>query len=80
MIRHVYTPAAATVTPGTKQVTIMQHPQHCSVRSQQQYLLPEFNQKASGQFVLIHRANVCAADNQAPRASSAPPSQNQVNY
>lgn len=77
--------AAGTVGVGVGQkVTIMQQP--CVSPGQQagQHLAHvqathDIHHNGNGQYVLVHRANVGAADNQAPRASSAPPvPQNQV--
>lgn len=76
-----------TVGVGVGQkVTIMQQP--CVSPSQQQTATQhlthvqathDIHHNGNGQYVLVHRANVGAADNQAPRASSAPPvPQNQV--
>ncbi|XP_055923635.1 polycomb protein Asx isoform X2 [Eupeodes corollae] len=63
LIRHVYGP------PGTVQhASIMPQPHQSEIQQQ----------NGNNQYVFVHRANVGAADNQAPRASSAPPSQNQL--
>lgn len=74
MIRHVYAASGTVSIPSAaQQINVMQ--QHHHQTNQQHELHPN----ASGQYVLVHRANVGAADNQAPRASSAPPvPQNQV--
>lgn len=74
VIRHMLTsaPSAPSGTPQQLQVTQQTQP-----TTQEQLL----HQNGTGQYVLVHRANVGAADNQAPRASSAPPlHQNQVSY
>lgn len=78
--------AIGTVGVGVGQkVTIMQQP--CVSPGQQQaaqhlthvQATHDIHHNGNGQYVLVHRANVGAADNQAPRASSAPPvPQNQV--
>lgn len=72
VIRHMLptAPGAPGGTPQQLQVAQQAQP------TQEQQLL---HQNGTGQYVLVHRANVGAADNQAPRASSAPPlHQNQV--
>lgn len=62
--------------PGGAAQQQMQVAQQAQTTPEQQQLL---HQNGTGQYVLVHRANVGAADNQAPRASSAPPlHQNQV--
>ncbi|XP_037944965.1 polycomb protein Asx isoform X2 [Teleopsis dalmanni] len=75
LIRHVFTGQNSNTMQGNSgpQLTLMQQP----IVPQQH----ELHQNGSGQYVLIHRANVGAADNHAPRASSAPPvpqNQNQL--
>lgn len=88
LIRHVFSPGpgGATATPQQLQLLQQQHQQAAAGTSP----VPQnpqpgqateqlIHQNGSGQYVLVHRANVGAADNQAPRASSAPPlHQNQV--
>lgn len=82
-------PTSTAVTAGNvgvgQKVTIMQQPQSVAVgQSPGQHLqhvqaTHDIHHNGNGQYVLVHRANVGAADNQAPRASSAPPvPQNQV--
>lgn len=63
--------------------TLLQH--HVAATQQQQNLELQqhhhnfHNSGGPGHYVLVHRANIGVADNQAPRASSAPPvPQNQV--
>lgn len=78
----VATPVNSVGGVGQK-VTIMQQPGGgVSVAAQQQaqhMTHADIHHNGNGQYVLLHRANVGAADNQAPRASSAPPvPQNQV--
>ncbi|XP_075165109.1 transcriptional regulator additional sex combs isoform X2 [Haematobia irritans] len=67
------------VTGVPQKVTIMQ--QSVGVTQQQLQATHDIHHNGNGQYVLLHRANVGAADNQAPRASSAPPvpqNQNQL--
>ncbi|XP_055372771.1 polycomb protein Asx isoform X2 [Condylostylus longicornis] len=73
LIRHVYTTAGTGIPNGANQNIQLQQPgaQQTIIQGTDQL------QHGSGHYVLIHRANVGAADNQAPRASSAPPAQNQ---
>lgn len=82
-------PTSGTVGAGIvgvgQKVTIMQQPGVNAVVQQQQQQPGQHlrhvqaTHNGNGQYVLVHRANVGAADNQAPRASSAPPvPQNQV--
>lgn len=77
--------AVATPVSGVAQkVTIMQQSaggqqQPQLVSGGQHITTHDIHHNGNGQYVLLHRANVGAADNQAPRASSAPPvPQNQV--
>nr|XP_014092079.1 polycomb protein Asx isoform X2 [Bactrocera oleae] len=76
LIRHLFTPQTAnalhtnvTANPRLQQ----QLTAAAAVQQQQQPHDLHQNSNGGGQYVLVHRANVGAADNQAPRASSAPP-------
>lgn len=74
VIRHMSLTAPGA--PGGTAQQQLQVAQQAQPTQEQQQLL---HQNGTGQYVLVHRANVGAADNQAPRASSAPPlHQNQV--
>lgn len=67
LIRHLFTPQ----TGNALHTNVTANP-----RLQQQQQQPHDlhqNNNGGGQYVLVHRANVGAADNHAPRASSAPP-------
>lgn len=88
-ITAVATPVAGVSGGVSQKVTIMQQPGGGGVQAttQQQsgqhmthvQTTHDIHHNGNGQYVLLHRANVGAADNQAPRASSAPPvPQNQV--
>lgn len=73
VMRHLLTATPGASSPQQQQQQLVTQQ---SSQEQQQQLL---HQNGTGQYVLVHRANVGAADNQAPRASSAPPlHQNQV--
>lgn len=75
VIRHMSLTAPGA-PGGTAQQQLQVAAQQAQPTPEQQQLL---HQNGTGQYVLVHRANVGAADNQAPRASSAPPlHQNQV--
>ena len=82
-------PSGVVATAGGQQMnTLMpqpaghqniQHHQTLATTVPQQQPQHGLHQNSNGQYVLVHRAHVGAADNQAPRASSAPPvPQNQV--
>nr|CRL92662.1 ASX [Drosophila subobscura] len=83
LIRHVFSPGpgAANATPQQLQILQQQQQQQQAATlpvaqtQPQPPVAPEqmIHQNGSGQYVLVHRATVGAADNQAPRASSAPP-------
>ncbi|XP_022229278.2 polycomb protein Asx isoform X2 [Drosophila obscura] len=82
LIRHVFSPGsgAANATPQQLQILQQQQQQQAvtlpvAQTQPQPPAAPEqlIHQNGSGQYVLVHRATVGAADNQAPRASSAPP-------
>ena len=76
LVRHVYG-GTGCPTNGATTNQLQQQQQNGT----QQLIQGVVDQnQSSGHYVLIHRANVGAADNQAPRASSAPPAQNQVNH
>lgn len=90
LIRHVFANQGTTMLQaanaaasnvGNQQLTILQQPTVPSQSGQHvsHVQAHDIHHNGNGQYVLVHRANVGAADNQAPRASSAPPvPQNQV--
>lgn len=89
LIRHVFTPGPGAATATPQQLQLLQQQQQqvhhqaatapVAQNPQQGATEQIIHQNGNGQYVLVHRANVGAADNQAPRASSAPPlHQNQV--
>ncbi|KAL9916157.1 transcriptional regulator additional sex combs isoform 1-T10 [Glossina fuscipes fuscipes] len=84
LIRHVFANQgttmlqaanAAATNVGNQQLTILQQPTVPSQSGQHvsHVQAHDIHHNGNGQYVLVHRANVGAADNQAPRASSAPP-------
>lgn len=83
LVRHVFTtnqgiPVSMAVLPSGIHQSQQQQQQQQSATTVPTDGSSGGQLNASGQYILVQRTGIVPADNQAPRASSAPPAQNQV--